>query len=189
MILSDSALLDLIANGLIKEPIEANQIQPASIDLRLGPGLKRFYEKDCYAPDIDVRSFNPEKEMRNVDTFRISGQECMRIRPGEFILGHTIETVRLPSHLVGKVEGRSSLGRLGLVVHVTAGFIDPGFEGQITLEFTNVSPRTLLVPVGWRVCQIALYTMDQPAMNPYGKGSKYFGQEGATGSMCERDAK
>lgn len=134
------------------------QLQPASFDLRLG--------------DMDVNRAVSRTEKGWV------------IYPGAFTLGTTLERVRLPNDLVGRVEGRSTYGRLGLLVHVSAGFIDPGFEGQITLEFKNVSDHSIALTRGVRISQIAFFQMTSPAERPYGaeRGSHYQGQVGTTGA-------
>jgi dCTP deaminase len=109
----------------------------------------------------------------------------VNIRPGSFVLAHTAEHVRIPDDLVAVVDGRSSFGRLGIMVHVTAGYIDPGFEGQITLELKNVGPAVVRLYVGDRVCQIRFHRMTGPATKPY--SGKYQGNRGAVSSRVNRD--
>lgn len=167
MILSDISLrAELAAGTLVIDPTPADHaIQPASIDLHLGQETRR----------------QGRQARRRVGTWYMD--------PGEFLLGHTLETVTIPAHLVGQLNGKSSLGRLGLAIHVTAGFIDPGFSGQITLELHNCSGRVVelhpLMPIG----QLVLMRLTAPAERPYGSaglGSKYQGQTGATPSAVTR---
>lgn len=179
-----SAILDAMAShyvdrGCLKitPELEPVQIQPASIDLRLGPEVTRFEKGFGYVDAVE--GIRPE------DLIREDRGEAgyLTIRRGEFLLGHTLETIVLPPYLTGRVEGRSSLGRLGVTMHVTAGYIDPGFDGQITLEIKNLSDRDVRIPIGHRVCQIVIETMSSPAELPYGapgRGSRYQGQTGAT---------
>lgn len=146
------------------------QVQPASIDLRLGDSW--------IDPSTMGRGKIPE-----------SG---LLLEPGHdnFILGETMEYIRLPHHIVGRVDGRSSLGRMGLRVHSTAGFIDPGFEGIITLEIDLVGSKPLYLRPGMRVCQVSLHKMDRPARRPYGaatRKSKYQGSTTVTPSRLEQD--
>lgn len=187
MILSDLDLRRAMASGrLVVDKIADDvQIQPASIDLRLGAQIVRF--KPSFAPVLADKGMNAE------DTETELAEGVVRIKPGEFVLGHTMERVQLAPDLVGRVEGRSSIGRLGLTMHITAGFIDPGFNGQITLEIANLSRRTVLVPVGHRVCQIVVHQLSASAERPYGSGavaSKFGGvQRGAVPFLapCEAD--
>ncbi|MFB6265730.1 MAG: dCTP deaminase, partial [Candidatus Nanohaloarchaea archaeon] len=120
---------------------------------------------------------------------RHSPEEGVIIHPGEFILGSSLETVNVPDDLVARVEGRSSYGRLGIVVHATAGFVDPGFEGQITLEMQNLGNAPVRVYPEDRICQVVFETMTSEAETPYGekKNAKYQGQKGATGSKLDSE--
>lgn len=161
------------------------QVQPASIDLRLGREFLTF--RNTHVPFLDpasgreVRDYTERVEVKEGDTFLM--------HPGEFALGATKEWVELPPDLVARVEGRSSLGRLALVVHATAGFIDPGFRGCITLELSNLGRLPIALRPGMRVCQIAVYELTSPAERPYGpeRGSKYQGQRGPTASKVHED--
>lgn len=184
---------------LLIEPLDDPelQIQPASVDLRLGNSFKRFVGPYPPLPDGQVHilphGHKPEalplrthwdKHMEDhEDRYRFE------LASGEFALGTTHERVKLPTDLVGRVEGRSSLGRIGLLVHATAGFIDPGFEGHITLELYNLNPHPLLLEPGTRICQISFHQMSSPAARPYGseRGSKYQGQSSVTGSRMHAD--
>lgn len=164
------------------EPLEDPdlQIQPASVDLRIGPKVTRF-KADDFSPVFADVGYPPER-LEMEDRSR-AGYGHITIRPGEFMLGHTIECVTLGTNITGRVEGRSSIGRLGLLVHATAGYIDPGFSGEITLEMKNLSRVNIRIPIGMRVCQIVLETMSSAAALPYGskgRGSRYQGQRGAT---------
>ena len=153
---------------------ELTQLQPASIDLRLGPNVTRF-----------ERSFGTVDAAEGLSHKDLRQQRCVEsldIAPGEFLLAHTLEYIELPDNLTGRVEGRSSIGRLGVAVHITAGFIDPGFSGQITLEIVNLSRRPVRIPIGHRCCQLVLETMTGPAARPYGSkelGSRFQHQTGA----------
>jgi dCTP deaminase len=181
MILSDGDIEtrlesgDLVIHPLINSKL---QVQPASVDLRLDKNFIRV--RKSHVGVIDLA--DPVQELDRVTT-----EDSFVIEPWEFVLASTAETIRMPNDLVGRVEGRSSLGRLGLIIHVTAGFVDPGFEGQITLEMTNFNPSPLRLHVGMRVCQLSLEQMTSPAKRPYGKerGSKYIG-EAAVGAVPSR---
>jgi len=164
---------------LLIEPLDDPdvQLQPASVDLRLGPTIVRML------PSFGRVHADHGMRPDDVDVETSDGDDRVTIHAGEFVLGHTVERVRLPPYLCGRVEGRSSIGRLGVTMHVTAGFIDPGFDGQITLEIANLSRRHVTVPIGHRVCQLVLETMSCPVLRPYGSeelGSRYGGtQRGA----------
>jgi dCTP deaminase len=138
-------------------------------------------------PVIDPRA--PETLEGYTSPIRIREGEPFVLHPGEFALGSTIERVRIPPDLVARVEGRSSFGRLAVVVHATAGFIDPGFEGQITLELSNLGRCAVLLYPGTRISQVVFHTMTSPAERPYGpaRGSKYHGQVGPVMSRVNRD--
>lgn len=125
-----------------------------------------------------------------MDTFHLEDGEAFIIHPGEFALASTYETIKLPKHLVGRVEGRSSIGRLGVTVHVTAGYIDPGFHGKITLEISNIGKMPIAIYPKQRICQIVFETMTSPAKRPYGhpeRDSKYMGQNGPESSKISKD--
>ncbi len=160
-ILSDRGILSRLSDGEIEiTPNPAEQaIQPASVDLTLGDEF-RWPDGREIAPGADGTVW---------------------INPGDFFLGTTVERVSVPADLVARVEGKSSLGRMGILVHATAGFIDPGFMGQITLEFTNLSTRPFQFNSGMYICQISFEELDQPAARPYGHPglkSSYQGQVG-----------
>ena len=180
MILSDGTILGLIADGsLLLEPIEPDQVQPASVDVRLGDRFLVF--RNHTVDSIDPLAI-PDGLMHvvNVDV----GTPFI-LHPGEFVLGSTVERVGLPDDLVARVEGKSSLGRLGLLIHATAGFVDPGFVGQITLELSNVAPLPIKLWPGMRVGQLSFHRLDTAALRPYGHpalNSKYVDQDGPVGS-------
>jgi dCTP deaminase len=166
VILSDRDLRKAQANHGIVAPFRDEHVQPASIDLRLG---RDFLFLGA----------------------RINAAGNMPMEPGDFALGTTMETVTIPAHLVGQINGRSSWARKGLIVHTTAGFIDPGFTGQVTLELKNVGHETLWLPVGERICQLVLTQLTSPAERPYGAeglGSHYQGQTGVTASAIGEHA-
>jgi dCTP deaminase len=188
MILSDRDIKERLAKGdLVIAPLadEALQIQPASVDLRLDTRFVLFRPSQVAAidPSNVPDDLHEEIEVR-------PGQPFV-LHPGDFALANTIESVRIPNDLVARVEGRSSLGRLALLVHATAGFIDPGFEGQITLELSNLGRAPVLLHPGMRVSQIVIHEMKSPAERPYGaaRGSKYHGQMGPTATRIKHDKK
>jgi dCTP deaminase len=189
VILSDRDLQQrlLVAKDLVVRPLEDPdlQIQPASIDLRLGREFLTF--RTMHVPFLDptraqdLRDYTERVEVKDGDAFIL--------HPGEFALGATQEWIELPHDLVARVEGRSSLGRLAVVVHATAGFIDPGFQGTVTLELSNLGRLPVALRPGMRICQIAVYQLSSPAERPYGpaRGSKYQGQQGPTASRVHED--
>jgi dCTP deaminase len=180
VILSDRTIRDQLAAGRIQlEPFEDQLIQPASVDVRLDHYFRVFLNHTM--PVIDVKK-NLEELTRLVE---IEDGNSFVLHPGEFVLGSTLERVTMPDDLVARVEGKSSLGRLGLLIHSTAGFIDPGFDGHITLELSNVANLPITLYPGMKIGQISFLTMTTPADAPYGSsglGSKYQGQRGPTPS-------
>ena len=188
MILSDRDILARLAKGdLVVDPLDDPdlQVQPASIDLRLGDEFLVF--RHPHIAYIDPRSSDLADY---TERLVIEEGGVFVLHPGEFVLGTTRERVRIPPDLVAKVEGRSSLGRLAVVVHATAGFVDPGFEGHITLELSNLGRVPVALHPGMRVSQIALHAMTTPADRPYGhpsRGSKYQGQRGPVASRITQD--
>lgn len=187
MILSDYSIRQRLNNGSIKicPTLEPEQLQPASIDLRLGNQFVVFtHDTDII---LDVRD---KKDTDPTALLTLPNDEALLIAPGEFLLATTLEQVTMPDNLVARVEGRSSIGRLGLTVHVTAGFIDPGFDGQITLEIANLNRYPIQIYVGMRICQLAFESMTTASERPYGsKGtnSKYQGQRGVTPSRITKE--
>ncbi len=188
MILSDQDILARLAKGdLVVDPLDDPdlQVQPASIDLRLGDEFLVF--RNPHIPFIDPRAHDVAGLTEKV---KVEAGRTFILHPGEFVLGTTHERVRIPADLVAKVEGRSSLGRLAVVVHATAGFVDPGFEGHITLELSNLGRVAVALHPGMRISQIALHQMSGPAARPYGspgRGSKYQGQRGPVASRIGAD--
>lgn len=177
MILSDRDIRQQLELGNLEllPKVEDRQIQPASVDLRLGEDFKRF--QLCRGV-LDVRDQDSISEKSYSQ--KIPEGAPVQVCPGEFLLSVTREKVKLPPDLVGRVEGRSSVGRIGLAVHVTAGYIDPGFNGQITLELANLNRYPIRLYVGMRIAQIVFERTTTPAARPYGSeglGSKYQNQE------------
>ena len=182
MILSDRSIREALAHGRIEiDPLGPGCIQPSSVDLRLDRYFRVF--RNHTAPIIDVKE-NLEDLTELVEIPDDPGQAFM-LHPGEFVLGSTAERVRLPTDLVGRLEGKSSLGRLGLLIHSTAGFIDAGWDGHITLELSNIATLPITLYPGMKIGQVSFLTMTTPADAPYGSaevGSKYQGQRGPTPS-------
>jgi dCTP deaminase len=184
MVLNDRTLLK--RGPFIVEPFDRSAVQPASIDLHLAdtflvPPLTPWNTEPIDAAiHLGDRSTIPKYESVVTQTYTL--------HQGQLILGSTVEKVKIPADLVGSIEGRSSLARLGLFIHVTAGYIDPGFEGKITLEIYNVNPRPIILRPGVRICQMALSKLSGIAVRPYGSeglGSHYQNQETVTGSKFD----
>jgi dCTP deaminase len=180
MILSDRTIrAELDAGRIVIDPLDEQCIQPSSVDLRLDRLFRVFLNHTM--PVIDVKE-DLEDLTRLVE---IGDGEAFILHPGEFVLGSTSERVTLPDDLVGRIEGKSSLGRLGLLIHSTAGFIDAGFSGHITLELSNVANLPITLYPGMKIGQVSFLRMTTPADVPYGSarvGSKYQGQRGPTPS-------
>lgn len=179
MILSDRDIKAAIASGRVQIENVAGgdlnaHIHASSMDLRLGNVFK-VYEHSRYSL-LDPK--NPKTFAQNMRIITIADGEPFIVQPGEFVLGVTQEKITVPDDLVVRVEGRSSLGRLGIIVHSTAGFVDPGFSGTITLEISNLNRLPVALYPGMRVCQLAFEMMSSPAETPYNckPGSKYQGQ-------------
>ncbi len=180
MVLSDSAIRRLVAEGRIGiDPYDESLMQPSSLDVRTDR-LFRVFRNSRY-PYIDVKLEQEEL----TELVEVDGDAPFILHPGEFVLGSTLERVRLPDDLVARLEGKSSLGRLGLLIHSTAGFIDPGFDGHVTLELSNVANLPITIYPGMKIGQLSFVQMSEPAETPYGAGalgSKYQGQRGPTPS-------
>lgn len=178
MILSDRDIRAAIASGRVKIETDRTDLQShihaSSMDLRLG-NIFKVYEHSKHAI-LDPK--DPSSFAQNMRVVEVPSGDPFIVQPGEFILGVTEEKITVPDDLVVRVEGRSSLGRLGIIVHSTAGFVDPGFCGTITLEISNLNRMPVALYPGMRVCQLAFETMSSPAEMPYHKkpGSKYQGQ-------------
>jgi dCTP deaminase len=179
-VLSDGTIRRLVEDGRLKiDPWDPSLVQPASVDLRLGTSFRVFHNHRAHAIDLA----NPPKDL--TEQIKIGLDESFVIHPGEFALGATQEWVELPDDLVARIEGKSSLGRLGLIVHATAGFVDPGFAGTLTLEITNLTRVPIVLWPGKPIAQLSLMALDRPAEKPYGHpdlGSHYHGQLDATES-------
>ncbi|AMM19222.1 dCTP deaminase [Frondihabitans sp. PAMC 28766] len=180
MLLSDRdirAELDLGRIGL--DPFDPGLIQPSSIDVRLDRFF-RLFDNHKY-PFIDPAEDQPEL----THLVEVDPDEPFILHPGEFVLGSTYELVTLPDDIAARLEGKSSLGRLGLLTHSTAGFVDPGFSGHVTLELSNVATLPIKLWPGMKIGQICYFRLSSPAENPYGSsvyGSRYQGQRGPTAS-------
>jgi dCTP deaminase len=182
MLLSDRDLkAEIDAGTLVLDPFDETLIQPSSIDVRLDR-LFRVFNNSKYT-HIDPATQQDEL----TSLVETDGDEPFVLHPGEFVLGSTFEAVTLPDHLAGRLEGKSSLGRLGLLTHSTAGFIDPGFSGHITLELSNVANLPITLWPGMKIGQLCLFRLTSPAEHPYGSavyGSRYQGQRGPTPSKA-----
>jgi len=180
VILSDRTIREEIEAGrIVLEPFDESLVQPASVDVRLDRYFRVFLNHTMAV--IDVKQ-NLEELTRLVE---IEDDRAFVLHPGEFVLGSTFERVALPNDLVGRVEGKSSLGRLGLLIHSTAGFIDAGWDGHITLELSNVASLPITLSPFMKIAQISFLRMTTAADVPYGTGalgSKYQGQRGPTPS-------
>ena len=185
MILSDRDIRGEIERGrIVIDPFTPEAIQPSSVDLHLDRRF-RVFRNNRY-PYIDVRQEQPEL----TELLEISGDEPFVLHPGEFVLGSTLERVALPNDLVSRLEGKSSLGRLGLLIHSTAGYVDPGWDGNLTLELSNVASLPIALYQGMRIGQISFQRLSSPVEVPYGDeriGSKYRGQRDPTASLYHRD--
>ncbi len=179
-VLSDGTIATLVREGRIKiDPWDEGMVQPASIDLRLGNTFRVFHNYKVTA--IDLR----ETPSNLTERIEVGDEEPFVIHPGEFCLGRTLEHVELPDDIVARIEGKSSIGRLGLIVHATAGFCDPGWRGTLTLELNNLTRVPIRLYAGLAIAQLSFMTLDAPALKPYGHedlGSHYQGQVEATES-------
>jgi dCTP deaminase len=182
-VLSDGTIRRLVDEGRIKiEPWDPEMVQPASVDLKLGTSFRVFHNHRL--PAIDLA----EPPSGVTEHVQIDETASFVIHPGEFVLGTTVEWVELPEDVVARIEGKSSLGRLGLIVHATAGFVDPGFSGTLTLEITNLTRVPIVLWPGKPIAQLSFMALDRPAERPYGHpdlGSHYHGQVEATESRYE----
>jgi len=180
VILSDRSIREALASGRIEiDPLDPDAVQPASVDVRLDDGFRVF--ANHRHPVIDVRQPMPDL----TDLVTATQAEPFVLHPGEFVLASTYERVRLPADLVARIEGKSSLGRLGLLTHATAGFVDPGWDGWLTLELSNVATLPISLYPGMRIGQLAFFELTTAADQPYGSSglrSKYQGQRGPTAS-------
>lgn len=180
MICSNSDIKRRIESGnLVIDPYVEEHVEPASIDLRLGDHFVRYTDYHEGDGVLDLKDGFDALDGREDDW---GTYDSYVIHPDDFVLATTEEYVEIPNDLLGKVDGRSSIGRLGVEVHRTAGIIDPGYEGEITLEITNAAPFPIRVHAGQRVCQMLLMELTEPATVEYGddNGNQYKHQEGAT---------
>jgi dCTP deaminase len=180
VVLSDRTIRRLLEKGRIGiEPYEAELLQPSSVDVRVDRFFRVFH--NARYPSIDVKE--PMEEL--TELVEVAEEGPFILHPGEFVLGSTLERIRLPDDLVARLEGKSSLGRLGLLIHSTAGFIDPGWDGHVTLELSNVANLPITIYYGMKIGQLSFVQLTEPAETPYGAdalGSKYQGQAGPTPS-------
>jgi len=180
MILSDRTIREELAAGrIVIDPLDEADIQPSSVDLRVDRYFRVFRNHTMQV--IDVKQDQEEL----TELVEIEGDGAFILHPGEFVLGSTAERVTLPTDLVARLEGKSSLGRLGLLIHSTAGFVDAGWDGHLTLELSNVANLPITLYPGMKIGQISFLRMTTPADVPYGSsqvGSKYQGQRGPTPS-------
>ena len=180
MLLSDRDIKAEINAGRVKvEPFDGAMIQPSSVDVRLDRFFRVFENHKYSVIDPSIEQVDLTREVA------VEANEEFILHPGEFVLASTYEVITLPDDIAGRLEGKSSLGRLGLLTHSTAGFIDPGFSGHITLELSNVANLPVKLFPGMKIGQLCLIKLSSPAENPYGSalyGSRYQGQRGPTPS-------
>ena len=180
MVLSDRTIRRLLDEGRIGiDPYDPALMQPSSLDVRVDRYFRVF--RNSRYPFIDVKAAQEEL----TELVEVVGDEAFILHPGEFVLGSTLERVTLPDDLVARLEGKSSLGRLGLLIHSTAGFIDPGWDGHVTLELSNVANLLITIYPEMKIGQLSFVQLSEAAERPYGSegiGSKYQGQRGPTPS-------
>jgi len=180
VVLSDRTIRRLLGEGRIGiDPYDDALVQPSSVDVRVDRWFRVF--RNSRYPYIDVK----QEQEELTELVEIDDETPFILHPGEFVLGSTLERIQLPDDLVARLEGKSSLGRLGLLIHSTAGFIDPGWDGHVTLELSNVANLPITIYFGMKIGQISFVQMTEAAETPYGAGtlgSKYQGQQGPTPS-------
>jgi dCTP deaminase len=183
MILSDRTIREEIDAGrIVIDPFDPACVQPSSVDLHVDAEFRVF--ANSRYPYIDVKQEQPDL----TELVETKPDEPFILHPGEFVLGSTLERVALPDDLVARLEGKSSLGRLGLLIHSTAGYVDPGWNGYLTLELSNVANLPITLYPGMRIGQISFFQLTTAADVPYGgSGSKYQGQRGPTASRFFED--
>ena len=185
MVLSDRTIREQLAEGrIVIDPLDPSDVQPASVDLHLDRKLLVFRNSRRALIDVreDLDGLTEIEEIPDVQPFIL--------HPGEFILASTLEYIALPDDLVARLEGKSSLGRIGLLIHSTAGYVDPGWKGHLTLELSNVASLPVTLYYGMKIGQISFLRLTTPAENLYGSkalGSKYQGQTDPTASRFYRD--
>ena len=187
MVLSDRTIRQEIDAGrIVVSPLGAGCIQPASVDVHLDDSILVF--RNSRRPYIDIRQAQDGDGL--TEMVEIDSESPFMLHPGEFVLGSTVENIELPEDLVARLEGKSSLGRIGLLIHSTAGYVDPGWKGHLTLELSNVSNLPVTLYAGMKIGQISFLRLTTPAENLYGSealGSKYQGQTVPTPSRIHRD--
>ena len=178
MVLSDRSIKSEIAAGrIVIDPYDESLVQPSSVDVRVDNKFRVFH--NARYPYIDVRK--PMDDL--TELIEVTGDEPFVLHPGEFVLGQTLELIELPDDIVARLEGKSSLGRLGLLIHSTAGFVDPSWTGNLTLELSNVANLPITIYHGMPIGQISFMRMDGPVERGYGsRGNKYQGQTEPTPS-------
>jgi dCTP deaminase len=180
MVLSDRSIREALDAGrIIIDPLGDECVQPSSVDLHIDQYFRVFRNHSHRVIDVKL----PQEDL--TDLVDVGFEQPIILHPGEFMLGSTLERVAIPDNLVARLEGKSSLGRLGLVIHSTAGFIDAGWDGHITLELANLANLPITLYAGMKIGQISFFEMTTPADRPYGSaglGSKYRGQRGPTPS-------
>jgi dCTP deaminase len=185
VVLSDRDIrAEITAGRIVIDPYVPEAVQPSSVDLHLDRRFRVF--KNSRYPYIDVR----EEQAELTELVEIGGDDPFILHPGEFVLGSTLERVGLPDDLVARLDGKSSLGRLGLLIHSTAGFVDPGWDGNLTLELSNVANLPITLYDGMKIGQISFQRLSSPVEVGYGDarlGSKYRGQRDPTASLYHRD--
>ena len=185
MVFSDVTIKEAVALGrIVIDPFDGTMVQPSSVDVRCDRFFRVF--ENHRHPIIDPRA--AQEDLTTL--VEASEAEPFILHPGEFVLGTTLEVIGLADDIVARLEGKSSLGRLGLLIHSTAGFIDPGFKGQVTLELSNVANLPIVIYPRMAIGQISFYQMTTPAEAPYGSeglGSKYMNQAGPTASRSHED--
>ena len=184
-VLSDRDIRAALESGTVRiDPYDPSDLQPSSVDLHLDRRF-RVFRNNRYA-FIDVRAPQPDL----TELLTVADDEPFILHPGEFVLGSTLERVALPDDLVARLEGKSSLGRLGLLIHSTAGYVDPGWDGNLTLELSNVANLPITLYYGMKIGQISFQRLTSPVEIGYGDeriGSKYRGQRDPTASLYHRD--
>ncbi len=185
MVLSDRTIKEELAAGhIVIDPLDPSLIQPASVDVRLDNKILVF--RNSLRPFIDIR----ENLEGLTEIQEIPEERAFILHPGEFVLGSTLEHIEIPDNLVARLEGKSSLGRIGLLIHSTAGYVDPGWKGNLTLELSNVSSLPVTLYFGMKIGQISFLRLTEPAEKLYGSeelGSKYQGQSEPTASRAYWD--
>lgn len=186
MLLSDHDIESEIQRGrLAVAPYNPGNLQPASLDVTLDSRFLRFHSRQPL-PEAGIDPTQPDPGL--LEHTDIGHEGVFVLRPNEFALGATVECITLPDHVAARLEGKSSLGRIGLMIHSTAGFVDPGWHGQLTLELSNCAPFPIRLRYGMKIGQLSFVRLSSPCRHPYGSarlGSRYQGQTGPTPSRPE----